>query len=146
MKQNKEYIPISVLDMVPVQLDSSAKEAFDTSSSLIQQCEKQGYNRYWLGEIHNVSYCATSATSVLICYLASCTNKIKLGSGGVMLPNHSPLAIAEQFGTLISLYPERIDLGLGRSPGTDENTVAELRRNFDPINIGLKNYSADIKK
>lgn len=121
-------IPISILDLVPVVLGETPREALRKSLDLIQHAEKFGYTRYWVAEHHNMSAIASAATSVVIGYLASGTSTIRVGSGGIMLPNHSPLVIAEQFGTLESLYPGRIDLGLGRAPGTDPLTVRALRR------------------
>ncbi|QKJ85501.1 LLM class flavin-dependent oxidoreductase [Paramixta manurensis] len=126
----KKTVPISVLDLAPIPQGSSAREAFQTSLSLAQLAEKLGYHRYWLAEHHNMTGIASAATSVLIGYLAAHTTTLHLGSGGVMLPNHAPLVIAEQFGTLESLYPGRIDLGLGRAPGSDQRTMMALRRHL----------------
>ncbi|WP_411260295.1 LLM class flavin-dependent oxidoreductase [Terribacillus saccharophilus] len=120
--------PLSVLDLSPVPDNKTPKEAFENSKQLIQHTEKLGYNRYWVAEHHNMPSIASSATSVLIGYLAGHSSTIRVGSGGVMLPNHSPLVIAEQFGTLATMYPDRIDLGLGRAPGTDYMTSRALRR------------------
>ncbi len=117
-------VPISILDLVPVVLGETPREALHKSLDLIQRAEKFGYTRYWVAEHHNMSGIASAATSVVIGYLAGGTSTIRVGSGGIMLPNHSPLVIAEQFGTLESLHPKRIDLGLGRAPGTDPYTVA----------------------
>jgi luciferase family oxidoreductase group 1 len=122
-------IPFSVLDLCPVPQNSTPAEAFRNSLDLAQHVEAWGYNRYWLAEHHNLPGIASAATSVVIAHIAGGTKTIRVGSGGVMLPNHSPLVIAEQFGTLASLYPDRIDLGLGRAPGTDSLTAAALRRN-----------------
>jgi luciferase family oxidoreductase group 1 len=121
-------IPISILDLVPVILGETPREALLKSLDLAQHAEKFGYTRYWVAEHHNMTAIASAATSVVIGYLAGGTSTIRVGSGGVMLPNHSPLVIAEQFGTLESLYPGRIDLGLGRAPGTDHRTLRALRR------------------
>ncbi len=121
-------IPLSVLDLAPIVEGSNAAEALKNSLDLAQHAEKLGYNRYWVAEHHNMDGVASSATSVLIGYLAAGTKSIRVGSGGVMLPNHAPLVIAEQFGTLATLYPGRIDLGLGRAPGTDQMTMRALRR------------------
>lgn len=121
-------VPISILDLVPVILGETPREALHKSLALAQDAERFGYTRYWVAEHHNMTGIASAATSVVIGYLASGTSKIRLGSGGIMLPNHPPLVIAEQFGTLESLYPGRIDLGLGRAPGTDSLTVRALRR------------------
>jgi luciferase family oxidoreductase group 1 len=120
-------IPFSVLDLATVTEGTTPAETFVKSRQLAQHVEKLGYRRYWLSEHHNMISVASSATSVLIGYIAGSTSTIGVGSGGIMLPNHSPLAVAEQFGTLESLYPGRIDLGLGRAPGTDQLTAMELR-------------------
>jgi luciferase family oxidoreductase group 1 len=121
-------IPISILDLVPVILGETPREALRKSLDLAQHAEEFGYTRYWVAEHHNMTAIASAATSVVIGYLAGGTKTIRVGSGGVMLPNHSPLVIAEQFGTLESIYPGRIDLGLGRAPGTDQRTLLALRR------------------
>jgi luciferase family oxidoreductase group 1 len=123
-------IPFSVLDLAPITEGNNAGTTFKNSLRLAQRTEEMGYNRYWLAEHHNMESVASSATSVLIGYIASGTSKIRVGSGGIMLPNHAPLVVAEQFGTLESLYPGRIDLGLGRAPGTDQVTARALRRNY----------------
>jgi luciferase family oxidoreductase group 1 len=120
-------IPLSVLDLVPVRLGDTPAEALRFSLDLAQHAERWGYTRYWVAEHHNMTGIASSATSVVIGWLAGGTKTIRVGSGGVMLPNHAPLVIAEQFGTLASLYPGRIDLGLGRAPGTDQATMRALR-------------------
>src|SRR5262252_2102222 len=122
-------IPFSILDLCPVPQGSSPADSFRNSLDLAQHAEQWGYRRYWLAEHHNMPGIASAATSVVIGYIAGGTKTIRVGSGGVMLPNHSPLVIAEQFGTLSSLYPDRIDLGLGRAPGTDPLTTVALRRN-----------------
>lgn len=119
---------ISVLDLVPVRADKGAAQSLRNSLDLAQHAERLGYNRFWVAEHHNMDGIASSATSVLLGYLAGGTSTIRVGSGGVMLPNHAPLVIAEQFGTLESLYPGRIDLGLGRAPGSDQMTARALRR------------------
>lgn len=121
-------IPLSILDLVPVILGETPREALQKSLDLAQHAERFGYTRYWVAEHHNMTGIASAATSVVIGYLASGTRTMRVGSGGIMLPNHAPLIIAEQFGTLESLYPGRIDLGLGRAPGTDQHTVRALRR------------------
>jgi luciferase family oxidoreductase group 1 len=121
-------VPISILDLVPVILGETPREALHKSLDLAQHAERFGYTRYWVAEHHNMTGIASAATSVVIGYLACGTSTIRVGSGGIMLPNHSPLVIAEQFGTLESLYPGRIDLGLGRAPGTDQLTLRALRR------------------
>ena len=121
-------IPLSVLDLVPIAQGKTAADAIANTRDLALHAEKWGYRRYWLAEHHNMPGIASSATSVLIGYVAGNTSTIRVGSGGVMLPNHSPLVIAEQFGTLATIYPGRIDLGLGRAPGTDQPTMRALRR------------------
>ena len=121
-------VPVSILDLVPVVVGESPREALRKSLDLIQHAERLGYKRFWVAEHHNMTGIASAATSVVIGYLASGTSTIRVGPGGIMLPNHSPLIIAEQFGTLESLYPGRIDLGLGRAPGTDGRTLRALRR------------------
>jgi luciferase family oxidoreductase group 1 len=121
-------IPLSLLDLAPIAPGSTARESFAASVALAQTAERHGYTRVWYAEHHNMPTIASSATSVLIGHVAGHTSTIRLGSGGVMLPNHSPLVIAEQFGTLASLYPDRIDLGLGRAPGSDQNTARAMRR------------------
>ncbi|GLR11113.1 LLM class flavin-dependent oxidoreductase [Mixta theicola] len=124
----KKNIPLSVLDLAPIPQGASPRDAFHASLALAQQAEELGFHRYWLAEHHNMTGIASAATSVLIGYLAANTQTLRLGSGGIMLPNHAPLVIAEQFGTLASLYPGRIDLGLGRAPGSDQRTMMALRR------------------
>ncbi|WP_078553705.1 LLM class flavin-dependent oxidoreductase [Bacillus alkalicellulosilyticus] len=119
----------SVLDLAPILEGSNAVESFQNSMKLAQAVEQFGFNRYWLAEHHNMPGIASSATAVVIGYIAGATSTLRVGSGGIMLPNHAPLIIAEQFGTLESMYPGRIDLGLGRAPGTDQLTAYALRRN-----------------
>jgi luciferase family oxidoreductase group 1 len=121
-------IPYSVLDLCPVVEGSDPSETFRNTVDLARHVERWGYQRYWLAEHHNMPGIASAATSVVIGHVAGATSTIRVGSGGVMLPNHSPLVIAEQFGTLESLYPGRIDLGLGRAPGTDQLTARAMRR------------------
>ncbi|MFJ3685071.1 LLM class flavin-dependent oxidoreductase [Pseudomonas sp. NPDC090208] len=121
-------VKISALDLVPVREDKGPAVSLRNSLDLAQHAEKWGYNRFWVAEHHNMDGIASSATSVLLAYLAGGTSTIRVGSGGIMLPNHAPLVIAEQFGTLASLYPGRIDLGLGRAPGSDQLTARALRR------------------
>ncbi|RFU48248.1 LLM class flavin-dependent oxidoreductase [Paraburkholderia sp. DHOC27] len=123
-------IPFSVLDLSPINVGATAAQAFKNTLDLAQHAEKWGYQRYWLAEHHNMTGIASAATSVVIGHVAGGTQTIRVGSGGVMLPNHAPLVIAEQFGTLASLYPGRIDLGLGRAPGTDQTTARALRRDL----------------
>ena len=122
-------IPYSFLDLAVIGADKSTKETLNNVLATAQHAETLAYERFWLAEHHNMPHIASSATAVLIGYVAGGTTKIRVGSGGVMLPNHPPLVIAEQFGTLESLYPNRIDLGLGRAPGTDQLTAMALRRN-----------------
>jgi luciferase family oxidoreductase group 1 len=119
---------LSVLDLSPICEGSDASQALNNSRALAQHCEKAGYHRYWVAEHHNMRGIASAATSVVISHIAGGTQSIRVGSGGIMLPNHSPLMVAEQFGTLEALYPGRIDLGLGRAPGTDGVTAHALRR------------------
>lgn len=120
----------SVLDLAPVCEGSNPTEALHNALDLAQHAEKWGFNRYWVAEHHNFAGIASAATSVVMGYIAGGTSTIRIGAGGIMLPNHSPLMIAEQFGTLASLYPGRIDLGLGRAPGTDQLTMQALRRSL----------------
>ncbi|WP_085521494.1 LLM class flavin-dependent oxidoreductase [Tuberibacillus sp. Marseille-P3662] len=131
-KKQLNDIPFSVLDLAPIVEGGSASESFNNSLDLAQHAEKWGFNRYWVAEHHNMPGIASSATSVVIGHIAGGTEKIRVGSGGIMLPNHPPLVIAEQFGTLASMYPGRIDLGLGRAPGTDHITSRALRREVLP--------------
>ncbi|TGE26049.1 LLM class flavin-dependent oxidoreductase [Hymenobacter aquaticus] len=121
-------VPVSVLDLAAILDGFTPGDTFRNSLDLAQQAEKWGYTRYWLAEHHNMASIASSATVVLIGHIANGTSSIRVGSGGIMLPNHAPLVVAEQFGTLASLYPGRIDLGLGRAPGTDPLTARALRR------------------
>jgi len=121
-------IPFSVLDLSPIAQGGNAAQAFQRSRELAQHVERLGFKRFWLAEHHNMPGIASAATAVVIGHVAAGTSTIRVGSGGVMLPNHAPLVIAEQFGTLASLFPGRIDLGLGRAPGTDQSTARALRR------------------
>lgn len=121
--------PLSVLDLVPVVEGGGPRDALLNSRDLVRHAERLGFHRYWVAEHHNMRGIASAATSVVLGYLGEATSTIRLGAGGIMLPNHSPMVIAEQFGTLESLYPGRIDLGLGRAPGTDRLTMRALRRN-----------------
>src|SRR5664279_5232370 len=131
MKKELYEIPVSVLDLATIVEGETPADSFRKSLEIARRVEQLGYNRYWFAEHHNMQNIASSATSVLIGYIAGGTSTIRVGSGGVMLPNHAPLIIAEQFGTLESLYPGRIDLGLGRAPGTDGATFRALRRRPD---------------
>jgi luciferase family oxidoreductase group 1 len=121
-------VPLSILDLAPIVLGSTPSQALQRSLDLAQHAERWGYRRYWLAEHHNMPGIASAATAVVIAHIAAGTSTIRVGSGGVMLPNHAPLVIAEQFGTLEALFPGRIDLGLGRAPGTDPLTARALRR------------------
>jgi luciferase family oxidoreductase group 1 len=136
-------IPFSILDLSPVPEGKTAADALHNSLDLAQHAERWGYRRFWLAEHHNMPGIASVATAVVIGYIAGGTNTIRVGSGGIMLPNHSPLAIAEQFCTLAALYPGRIDLGLGRAPGTDMATARALRR--DPV-VAAENFPRDVQE
>ena len=136
-------IPLSILDLAPIQEGSTAEQSFKESVSLAQHVEKWGFHRYWLAEHHNMPGIASSATSILMTHIAGNTEHIRVGSGGVMLPNHAALVIAEQFGTLESLFPGRIDLGLGRAPGTDHATAAALRRT---LNMGPEAFPMQVNE
>jgi luciferase family oxidoreductase group 1 len=131
---------ISVLDLAFVPLGSTPGESLRHTLDLAQHAERWGYTRFWLAEHHNMPGIASAATSVVIGYVAGGTQRIRVGAGGIMLPNHSPLTIAEQFGTLESLYPGRIDLGLGRAPGTDQRTLRALRRSP----MSAENFPQDV--
>src|SRR6188472_3499918 len=120
----------SVLDLAPITQGSTAAVAFRNSLDLAQHAEQWGYRRFWVAEHHNMAGIASAATALVIQHIAAGTSTIRVGAGGIMLPNHAPLIIAEQFGTLAALYPGRIDLGLGRAPGTDQRTARALRRNM----------------
>ncbi|MFL4996886.1 MAG: MsnO8 family LLM class oxidoreductase, partial [Microvirga sp.] len=120
--------PFSVLDLAPVPEGFTPSDALRNTLDLAQHAERWGYNRYWLAEHHNMVGIASAATSVVIAHVAGGTRTMRIGAGGIMLPNHSPLVIAEQFGTLDALFPGRIDLGVGRAPGTDQRTLRALRR------------------
>src|ERR671928_2076946 len=121
-------IPFSVLDLAPVRAGGTVEESFRNMVDLARRAEGWGYRRYWLAEHHNMPGIASAATAVVIAHVAAGTQTIRVGAGGIMLPNHSPLVIAEQFGTLAELHPGRIDLGLGRAPGSDQLTQRALRR------------------
>jgi luciferase family oxidoreductase group 1 len=134
-------IPFSVLDLAPINQGSDAARAFRNSLDLAQHAERWDYRRFWLAEHHNMPGIASAATAVVIGYIAGGTKAIRVGSGGIMLPNHAPLVIAEQFGTLESLYGGRIDLGLGRAPGTDQRTARALRRD---LGASAENFPHDV--
>lgn len=135
-------IPISILELVTVVDGGTFSTAISNTVEVAKNAENLGYKRIWMAEHHNMEYIASSATSVLIGHVAGKTNSIRVGSGGIMLPNHSPLVIAEQFGTLESIYPNRIDLGLGRAPGSDQLTAMALRRNQETAH----NFPEDIRQ
>ncbi|GGA01804.1 LLM class flavin-dependent oxidoreductase [Dyella caseinilytica] len=135
-------IPFSVLDLAPVTEGSTPTHAFANSLDLARWTEQLGYTRYWLAEHHNMPGIASAATAVLIGHIAGGTSRIRVGAGGIMLPNHAPLQVAEQFGTLASLYPGRIDLGLGRAPGTDQPTARALRRYYE----GAETFPNDVSE
>jgi luciferase family oxidoreductase group 1 len=143
-------IPLSVLDLSPIAQGSDAGQSLRNTLDLARHCERWGYKRFWLAEHHGMPGIASAATSVVIGHVAGGTSTIRVGAGGIMLPNHSPLVIAEQFGTLESLYPGRIDLGLGRAPGSDQLTARALRRNLAsdsdefPLDVQeLRDYLSD---
>ena len=139
----KKNVAYSVLDLATVIEGKTPADTFAASRDLAKQAENLGYTRYWFAEHHNMISVASSATAILIGNIAGATSKIRVGSGGIMLPNHSPLIVAEQFGTLASLYPGRIDLGLGRAPGTDQVTARAIRgENFNAVH----NFPEDIQK
>jgi luciferase family oxidoreductase group 1 len=133
-------IPFSILDLVPVTEGSDARRAFANMIELAQRAERHGYRRYWLAEHHNMPGIASAATAVLIGHVAGATSTMRVGAGGIMLPNHAPLQVAEQFGTLASLYPGRIDLGLGRAPGTDQAATRAIGRYYQ----GAEGFPADV--
>ena len=134
-------IPFSILDLSPIGEGYSVRDALEQSRQMAIKAEEQGYKRVWLAEHHGMPGIASAATSIVIGHVGAATKKIRVGSGGVMLPNHSPLVIAEQFGTLEALLPGRVDLGLGRAPGTDMRTASALRRNLD---AGAESFPHDI--
>jgi luciferase family oxidoreductase group 1 len=151
-------IPVSVLNLAPIRKGQEGKEAIDAMVDLAQATEKMGYSRYWIAEHHNTPTLVSSATSILIKHTLEHTEHIRVGSGGIMLPNHSPLIVAEQFGTMATIYPDRLDLGLGRAPGTDMKTASALRRSQhdsvytfpDDVNalltyFGPKELQSDVK-
>ncbi|WP_271855996.1 LLM class flavin-dependent oxidoreductase [Patiriisocius marinus] len=140
--KNTEF---AILDLVLVSEGQSLKQTFNNALNLAQHCESFGYKRYWLAEHHNSKTIGSSATSILIGYIAEGTTTLRVGSGGIMLPNHSPLIIAEQFGTLASIYPNRIDLGLGRAPGTDRETAQAIRSDFMQAAQSFPNEIAKIE-
>ena len=142
MTQALNDIAFSMLDLVPVREGATVADALAVSLQTARHAERLGFTRYWLAEHHNMAGIASSATAVLVGHIAGGTERIRVGSGGVMLPNHPPLTVAESFGTLAELYPGRIDLGLGRAPGTDQPTARALRRYFD----GADNFPQDVQE
>src|SRR5437868_141275 len=134
--------PLSILDLAPVAEGGTPADALRNSLDLAQHAERWGYTRYWLAEHHNMVGIASAATSVVIGHIAAGTKTIRVGAGGIMLPNHAPIVIAEQFGTLARLFPGRIDLGLGRAPGTDQMTMRALRRSLQ----NSDNFPQDIQE
>lgn len=134
-------IPFSILDLSPIAEGHTVGQALEASRLMAEKAEACGYNRFWLAEHHGMPGIASAATSVVIAHVGAATSRIRVGSGGVMLPNHSPLVIAEQFGTLEALFPGRVDLGLGRAPGTDMRTARALRRNLE---AGAESFPHDI--
>ncbi|MBA3442184.1 MAG: LLM class flavin-dependent oxidoreductase [Pyrinomonadaceae bacterium] len=137
-------IPFSILDLAPVKAGGTIADSFRETLDLARHAEAWGYRRFWLAEHHNIAGIASAATAVLIGHVASGTKTIRVGSGGVMLPNHAPLVIAEQFGTLESLYPGRIDLGVGRAPGTDQLTMRVLRRTLTNVDEDFPREVAEL--
>ncbi|MBZ5750606.1 LLM class flavin-dependent oxidoreductase [Metabacillus rhizolycopersici] len=135
-------IPVSVLNLAPIREEQSPKQAIDSMIDLAQATDKLGYKRFWIAEHHNSSTLVSSATSILIKHTLEQTENIRVGSGGTMLPNHSPLVVAEQFGTMATIYPNRVDLGLGRAPGTDMMTANALRRS---TNDSIYTFPEDVK-
>ncbi|WP_339253730.1 LLM class flavin-dependent oxidoreductase [Sporosarcina sp. FSL W8-0480] len=138
--------PLSILDLALINEGSTAGQSFKNSVDLAQHAEKWGFNRFWLAEHHNMPGVASSATSVIIGHVAGATETIRVGSGGVMLPNHAPLVIAEQFGTLETMYPGRIDLGLGRAPGSDQATAYALRRTLNSSGNEFPQQLAELRQ
>jgi luciferase family oxidoreductase group 1 len=136
------HIPVSVLNLAPIRKGQSPSQAIESMVELAQAVESMGYQRYWIAEHHNTATLVSSATSILIKHVLEHTNTIHVGSGGIMLPNHSPLVVAEQFGTLATIYPYRVDLGLGRAPGTDMMTASALRRSK---NDSVYTFPDDVK-
>ncbi|MDQ2703299.1 MAG: LLM class flavin-dependent oxidoreductase [Pseudomonadota bacterium] len=140
MNSLQKPVPLSVLDLAPIVDGGTAAQTFANSLSLARHAEQLGYRRFWLAEHHNMPGIASAATAVLIGHVAGGTSTIRVGAGGIMLPNHAPLQVAEQFGTLVSLYPGRIDLGVGRAPGTDQAATRAMRRYYQ----GAEEFPADV--
>src|SRR5688572_3582249 len=143
MMSAEQNVAYSLLDLAPIVAGGTAGESFRNSLDLARHAERWGYTRFWLAEHHNIPGVASAATAVVIGYVAGGTSRIRVGAGGIMLPNHSPLVIAEQFGTLESLYPGRIDLGLGRAPGGDTRTARALRRY---LSGGADTFADDVRE
>jgi len=137
-------VPLSVLDLSPIVAGSNASVALRNTIDLARHAERLGYRRYWLAEHHNMPGIASAATAVVIGRVGAATSTIRIGAGGIMLPNHSPLVVAEQFGTLEALFPGRVDLGIGRAPGTDPFTTRALRR--EPARLRVESFDADVKE
>jgi luciferase family oxidoreductase group 1 len=133
--------PFSILDLSPIAEGSDVRQSLESSRRMARKAEELGYKRFWLAEHHGMPGIASAATAVVISHVGAATSRIRVGSGGIMLPNHSPLVIAEQFGTLEALFPGRVDLGLGRAPGTDMRTAQALRRNLD---AGAQSFPNDV--
>ena len=146
ISEDSKLLALSVLDLVPVVSGKTPADSFKNTLNLAQNAERLGYTRYWMAEHHNMAGIASSATSILISHVACGTSTIRVGSGGIMLPNHAPLVIAEQFGTLESLFPGRIDLGLGRAPGTDQLTAMALRRNLEGASEDFAQNLAELRE
>jgi len=146
ISEDYKPMPLSVLDLVPVVSGKTPADSFKNTLDLAQHAERFGYKRFWMAEHHNMAGIASSATSILISHVAGGTSTIRVGSGGIMLPNHAPLVIAEQFGTLESLFPGRIDLGLGRAPGTDQQTAMALRRNLEGAGEDFAQNLAELRE
>jgi luciferase family oxidoreductase group 1 len=136
-------VPLSVLELAPLARDATATDALRATTSLARRADELGYKRIWVAEHHNMPSIASSAPAVLVAHLAASTSTIRVGSGGVMLPNHAPLVVAEQFGTLEALHPGRIDLGIGRAPGTDQRTALALRRTM--AGLSAENFPAELQ-
>src|SRR5436190_12706494 len=150
MAKPVKEIPLSVLDLVTYPEGGTTTEAFEATKALARHAEALGYHRFWIAEHHNLEGIASAATVVLMGYIAGATSTIRVGSGGIMLPNHAPFIVAEQIGTLAAMYPDRIDLGLGRAPGTDPLTMRALRlhstgADFDANVAELLSYLAPAK-
>lgn len=142
MSEHTQAVKLSVLDLAPITVGSNAAESLQNSADLARHVEQWGYYRFWMAEHHNMTGIASAATAVALAYIGSQTQNIRIGAGGIMLPNHAPLIAAEQFGTLAALYPDRVDLGLGRAPGTDGATLRALRRSYDSAD----GFPADVQE